>query len=292
MMLRLVLLATSFAAAFGNYGFLLGLNSPTNYMFSLSISSCIAGVFCYGFLPNLLQEKTPANILSRFLLLGVSGALILYFMVSNIASMVFVTIFLFMCSEIVLASRSQWKFMYSLRFLMLLTGVFSWLVSDLSAIGLRMVLITLPALGFLAIWARMPKPSDQKELPQKSLLILVFTNLTWVYLLPLIAVLDPENTQKLGFYIVTTITPLIYFKAQDVIFKADILGQGGNDGKASFVFLLVFAVPLALFYLSIPVLLHLGVVSGNAAHIWAFSLVSLMFLSLNIFLTNALSTAK
>jgi hypothetical protein len=292
MIWRLIFLMTSFASAVGNYGFLVGLDNRPDYMFYLSFSSFFAGFFCYGFLPTFMAKRSPYAVSLMITVLWAIGCVTFLGIFSVPGALVVSTVFLFLCAEMTLASSRSWSRIFLLRVLMCATGIISWVSPDLTAILIRAIFIgSIAAFAIFEgarknVWESQPAPS------QSTLVLLVITNLVWVYLLPLIMVNAADSDQKLALYMITTLVPLIYFKAQDVVFKVDVVGGDQDQKSSSLLFLGVFAVPLGLFYVSFPILQLTNLVSTPFNTVILYTVSSIILLILNVYLTNSLSSAK
>jgi hypothetical protein len=287
--LRLILIITSLISAAGNYAFLIGLEDQESYMFYLSFSSCFSGLFCYGFLPVLSTKYRPTTVLAVIVATCFFASLMFLGVFSLSAALVVSTIFLFLCTEIVLSSDRAWRKISYLRVAMLTSGVISWVYEDFLSISLRFAVVLL-ASAFLSM-SIMRRNSIRVTIAKSQirLLALVLINLTWVYLLPLFLIDKLETEEQLFVYMGSTIIPLIYFKAQDAVFKLDIVGGGKSGRFSSLAFLLVFAVPLVLFYICFFPLSVYGVISAPLDVVAIFSISSTVFLIMNIYLTNSLS---
>lgn len=291
MIIRLLMLTTSFAPAMGNYGFLIGLENQPDYMFFLSFSSCFAGIFCYGFLPIISSKYPPKVVFLSIITLWFIGCATFFGTMSISASLVLSTIFLFVCAEIYFAATSQWIYIYSLRALMCGTGILSWLETDFAAILVRTLIVGFAAALLLIKSTSTLAPSLRKPPSLLLLLSLVSVNLVWVYLLPLILIHSAIDAQKLTVYLITTIVPLMYFKAQDAVFKVDVVAAV-QIKSSSFFFMSLFAVPLVFSYCAFPVLVLFDSFSIPLSTVLVFSAISLLLLFLNLYLTNKLAMAK
>ena len=288
-MLRLILVITSLISAAGNYAFLIGLEDQESYMFYLSFSSCFSGLFCYGFLPVLSTKYRPTTVFAVIAATCVFAALIFLSVLSLSAALVVSTIFLFLCAEIVLSSVRAWRKIYYLRIVMLTSGIISWVYEDFLSISLRFAAVllasTLLSIGILkrnSIGVTVAKS-------QIKLLALVVINLTWVYLLPLLLIDKLKTEEQLFVYMGSTIIPLVYFKAQDAVFKLEIVGGEKSGRFSSLIFLFGFAVPLVLFYICFFPLSVYGIISAPLEVVAVFSISSTALLIMNIYFTNSLS---
>jgi|GEM_PF-5396293 len=281
---RLFLLASSLASALGNFVFLIGLETAQAYIYSLSLSSLFVGAFGYAVLPNLVFGQSFARVF--WLLFGLAVCALGIAAISAIAGLVLLTILTFLSAEIVLSAHGAWRQLTILRITMLLTGLLSWVLADHPAVMFRAfgvaatVFITLQ-LARLAGY----KAEGAPKIASIPLLGLVATNLVWVYILPLYLIGGVALSEQKVIYILATVCPLLYFKAQDAVFKLDILART-KGGGSPWKFLLAFAVPLAVFYFLAPFVrasFYGDEVFGISV---LFSLLSLVFLAMNFILTS------
>ena len=261
-------------------------------MYYLSLSSCFSGLFCYGFLPILSTKYRPATVLLLIVVTCAIAALMFLSVFSLSAAFVISTIFLFLCVEIVLSSDRAWRKIYYLRVVMLFSGTISWVYEDPLSIFLRFLAIFL--ISFLLLVDLLKRNSIRMAVArsQTMLLILVVINLSWVYLLPLMLIDKLKGDEQLFVYMGSTISPLLYFKAQDAVFKLEIIGGEKSGRFSSLVFLFGFSVPLVLLYICFVPLSFYGVISAPIEDVVIFSLASTAFLFLNIYFTHRLSRER
>ncbi|WP_143849679.1 hypothetical protein [Octadecabacter ascidiaceicola] len=274
------------ASALGNFTFLIGLEAAEDYIFSLSLSSFSAGVFGYAILPNLVFKLPLAKIINLLLFLtfcafGLTS-------ISSTAGFVLAMILTFVSAEIILSAHEAWRHLILLRITMMISGVLSWVQPDGPALIIRAFLVAALVFWVLGLVKRASiRVQGAPKIASLPLLSLVATNLIWVYILPLFLITGVSQSEQKVLYIAATVFPLLYFKAQDVVFKLDILARA-NEGNSPQKFLLFFATPLALLYCVAPIVQAIMNGGGLAPSSVIFSALSLGFLFVNYWLTSSL----
>ena len=274
----------------GNFIFLVGLEAAQAYIFSLSISSFFAGAFGYAVLPNLAFKLPFASIINLlyFLTFSAFGLIV----VSATAGLVMAMILTFLSAEIILSAHSAWRKLITLRITMMLSGTLSWFLIDEPALIFRALWVSATVFIVLHLADKTNrKIQSAPRIPSLPLLSLVATNLIWVYILPLLLVVGHSQSEQKVLYIAATVCPLMYFKAQDVVFKLDILAHAEQESSSK-KFLFSFAVPLALLYFITPVIQASFYTAGDILISVLFSILSLGFLVANYWLTFSLQAQR
>lgn len=288
-MLYVLILLSSLASAAGNYLFLGGLEDQKSYILALSISSSIAGFLAYGVLPQVIDGWHPKKLSVNFTILALICSGIIGLLLSTSSAIIFLMIFAYINGEIILSRSGDWGKIHICRIAMLATGFLSWSLVDQYSILLRGIFI-ITLIGYMQL-TRTPAPRKLKPVKEKRRLfiLLVLTNLFWVYVTPLIIVFDASDQQAFLVYLISSVSPLVYFKAQDVIFKVEIIGPTSKQENSGNGFLLMFAMPLASAYVIAVPLSAFNVLSSSLTHTVLFSGLSILLLSTNFLLTRTLS---
>lgn len=291
-MTRFLLVASSLLSAAGNYIFLFGLDEQTSYIFVLSFSSCLAGFYCYGFMPTLFEKVTAFHLCALTLAFLLLGSVPFHIGFGSYAVLVLATIFAFISTEMILARCGYWNKVYVLRLVMFITGLSSWIFPDLLSITLRFVGVLFFSLFCWALYVRSNIIDRVGRRSAWGFIALVCVNLSWVYLMPLLLVGALRENDQVFVYVISTVAPLIYFKGQDAIFKFDVVGDSSGSKSGGLVFLSYFAVPLVLLYLAFLPIGYFSVLDAPMASIMRFVFSSLFLLSLNVWLTYRLSFVR
>lgn len=283
------MLFSSLVSAAGNFIFLFGLGDASAYIASLSISSFIVGGVCYTILPNFLYSASCNRIKVYISICALLAVLFAPF--STIASFVFLSTLMVIAAEIVFSTFSAWGAVMVVRGAVLISGFFSWVMSDVDAIIMRGFFAAI--LVLILLWFSkfdFERRLEGGKLSTPLLVFLALINLTWVYILPLLLVIDSSQFEKKILYVMATAFPLLYHKAQDVIFKVNVLSGTGSVGSVRF--LTFFAVPLACVYIFFPFLQYFAEGGDKLVLAVVFSGLSLLFLAVNLRLTVILQSPR
>ncbi len=283
-----LILLSSLASAAGNYLFLGGLEDQKSYILALSVSSSIAGFLAYGILPQIVSSWPSRKV---GLLFGIIASLCcgaIGILLGFSSSVVFLMIFAYINGEILLSQSGDWLKVHICRIAMFVTGWASWLLLDQQSIFLRGVLMLALLTCLIKTRRKAPEKEPHSENTKNLFVLLVLSNLFWVYVTPLIIVFDASDKQAFMVYLITTISPLVYFKVQDVIFKTDVIGPQSSKSNNS-NFLLLVAIPLTLAYLAAVPLSAWGLLSSSPLRTLLFSSISILLLLSNYLITKMLS---
>lgn len=253
---KIIFFASSFFAAGGNLAFIMTSSEKTlSYVFTYNLGSLTVGLITHLAIPLLLvrMQFTRVVLLYTVFLLFCSSTTLMIFGVFEGA--IIMVLMLTLAFEYFAVRTDQLISVIVFRVVNICTGLLPLLLTDDAAIIVRLGCFFVCTM-FLAhrIVGLNLVPKGTVDLSGKDFVYVMFVNVVWVYLFPLLLLEDATTKDTKVIYLATTVLPLVFFKIQDTLMKIDVFSSSGRTASSSTV-IQISGMALCITYVGLGFLL-------------------------------------